>query len=66
MIEMSTLPNMQLEELGQMSEEKIPGIEFDKESGQISFEYEKLDEDSQKTLDNLFAYLKAQEDEEKN
>jgi len=52
-MEMSTLPNMQLEELDNMLEKKQDGIYIDTETNQIVFEYDELDEASQRSLDTL-------------
>ncbi len=38
--------------------EETPGIRIDEETNEIVFDYEELDEASQKTLDNLFAKIR--------
>ena len=41
--------------------EETPGIRIDEETNEIVFDYDELDEASQKTLDSIFAKLREQE-----
>lgn len=46
--------------------EDTPGIYIDEETNQIVFDYDELDEASQKTLDGIFAYLQENDENDQS